>query len=97
MRKQKQCRCAICEETIHNKTDYYLNAKNHRAIHKTKFIPNDQGQSTNFRHNGYNQREGYNGRGRYNNQGGYNNQVGTKIILEEDLDVGYAIKTTILV
>ena len=74
MRKQKQCRCAICEEKIHNTTDYDLNAKNHRAVYKAKFVPNDQAQSTNFKNNGYNQRGGYNGWGRYNSRGGHNNQ-----------------------
>ena len=48
--------------------------KNHRVVYKREVVPNDQGQSTNFRNNGYNPRGASNGRGRYNGRGGYNNQ-----------------------
>ena len=44
-------------------------------MYKTKVVPNDQNQLTNFRSNGYNSRGGYNGRGRYNGRGGYNIQT----------------------
>ena len=75
LRKQKKCWCTICEEATHNTTNCDLNTKNHRVVYKTEVVPNDQGQSTNFRSNHCNPRGGYNGRGRYNIQGGYNNQV----------------------
>ena len=70
LRKQKQYWCAICEEPTHNTLDYELNAKNHRAVYKTKVVPNDQNRSTNYRNNGYNSRGVYNGWGRFNGQGG---------------------------
>ena len=50
---------------------------------------------TNFRSNGYNQRGDIMVKAGTIVEEAITTKVGTKIILEEDLDVGYAIKITI--
>ena len=71
LRKQKQYWCAISQESMHNTVDYVLNVINHRSVYKTKVIPTDQNQSTNYRSTNYS-RGGYSGWGRFYSQGGHN-------------------------
>ena len=73
LKNKKQYWCAIYEEETHNTVDWDLNAKNHKVVYKTEVIPNDQGQSTNFKSNVYNPRGRYNDWIKYNGWGGYNN------------------------